>query len=394
MATIQSVKDKIQGLIDKSNEATGGSDTDLTTAIDNLIANQGGGGELVEKDINFYDYDGTRLYSYTLAEFQNLTELPPLPSHDGLICQEWNWTLDEIKAENSYVDVGATYITDDGKTRLYLDITLNGALTLNFTQTVGGGVTIDWGDGSATQTASGTTVAVTHTYAKAGEYVLTLLPTDSCTMALGGNAYSKSTFSGNDNYLYSALKKLEIGKNTNINGYGLYYAPFTTITMPNTCTILGTNGITNNSYLKCIVFPKSVTKFTTYLLRSCRGLEKIVFSSQITDLSESNLDYTSIETVVIPRGVTKMNMSTFRYNYFLKKIVFLGNMTSFGTYEISYCYALQEIDLSNCTGVPTLSDTAFTKLPTGCVIKVPSSLLDTFKTATNWTKFANQLVGV
>ena len=52
------------------------------------------------------------------------------------------------------------------------------------------------------------------------------------------------------------------------------------------------------------------------------------------------------------------------------------------------------LDFTRCTGVPTLSDTVFTDLPKGCVIKVPSSLLDTFKTATNWTKVASQLVGV
>ena len=70
----------------------------------------GGGGTPVsveEKDVNFYDYDGTRLYSYTLAEVQALTELPELPSHDGLICQGWNWTLADIKAENKETDVGA-----------------------------------------------------------------------------------------------------------------------------------------------------------------------------------------------------------------------------------------------------------------------------------------------
>lgn len=44
-----------------------------------------------ESDINFWDYDGTLLYAWTLAELATKTELPPLPSHDGLICQGWNW---------------------------------------------------------------------------------------------------------------------------------------------------------------------------------------------------------------------------------------------------------------------------------------------------------------
>lgn len=42
MATIQDVKTKIQGLIDKGNEATGGSDTDLSSVIGTLIGSMGG----------------------------------------------------------------------------------------------------------------------------------------------------------------------------------------------------------------------------------------------------------------------------------------------------------------------------------------------------------------
>ena len=37
-----------------------------------------------EKAVNFIDYDGTRLYSYSAEEFLTLTEFPPDPAHDGL----------------------------------------------------------------------------------------------------------------------------------------------------------------------------------------------------------------------------------------------------------------------------------------------------------------------
>lgn len=52
----------------------------------------GGGGitEPEEKDVDFIDYDGTLLYSYSADEFLEMTELPPNPSHDGLVAQGWN----------------------------------------------------------------------------------------------------------------------------------------------------------------------------------------------------------------------------------------------------------------------------------------------------------------
>ena len=60
-----------------------------------------------ESDINFWDYDGTLLYSWTLAELATKTELPPLPSHDGLICQGWHWTLQDIKDAGRELDIRA-----------------------------------------------------------------------------------------------------------------------------------------------------------------------------------------------------------------------------------------------------------------------------------------------
>lgn len=44
MATADSVKTKIQGLIDQANAATGGTDADLTNAVGSLIAGYGQGG--------------------------------------------------------------------------------------------------------------------------------------------------------------------------------------------------------------------------------------------------------------------------------------------------------------------------------------------------------------
>lgn len=131
MATIQSVKTKIQGLIDKSNEATGGSDTDLTTAIDSLIANQGGGidetffkslleGSITELTIGegcyirqygFYRY--TKLTKLTLSKscylnnyaFSNCTGLTEIRGRCGTIGQR------AFESCTALVKVDLDYIT-------------------------------------------------------------------------------------------------------------------------------------------------------------------------------------------------------------------------------------------------------------------------------------------
>lgn len=57
MATAESVKGKIQGLIDSANAATGNTDADLSTAVGSLIAGfgQGGGGYTNEQIIALAD---------------------------------------------------------------------------------------------------------------------------------------------------------------------------------------------------------------------------------------------------------------------------------------------------------------------------------------------------
>ena len=221
---------------------------EMTVAVQG-IQTGGEGSSASPKDVNFYDYDGTLLHSYTVAEAQALTELPPLPERAGLVCQGWNWTLDDIKAHNRAVDVGATYITDDGKTRLYIKIAAEGGMDvpLYFSQTIANGVIIDWGDGSVTQTLGGTgNVNTVHTYASIGEYVISLEVADGCTLGLGNDSGSYCVLGSSDNnsIVYcNMLQKVEVGASvTKIASYT--FRPcysLSNISIPDGVTIIGLN---------------------------------------------------------------------------------------------------------------------------------------------------------
>ena len=219
----------------------------------------GGGGETPASanwnDVTFIDYDGSVLYSYTLAEAQALTELPTLPSHDGLVCQGWNWTLEAIKALNRPVTVGAMYITDNGATRLHIRIATVGRMTvpLYIGQTVANGVSIDWGDGSAAETISGTgNVNTSHTYAEPGDYIISLMPQDGCTLSFGDGSTSCCVMGSTENnsrVYCNMLQEVYIGDGVTSIGNGAFYNCYSlaSITIPGGVTSIG-NGAFYNCY--------------------------------------------------------------------------------------------------------------------------------------------------
>ena len=140
--------------------------------------------EAPENDVNFYDYDGFRVASYTIAEAKALTALPTPPTHEGLTFQEWNWTLADIQGYNrQFADIGAHYSTNDGKCHVKIDLPDDGlSIKINLNQTVTRDTTIEWGDGTSktavTQNDIGN-IEKTHTYLQKGKYTIKLYKTDS-----------------------------------------------------------------------------------------------------------------------------------------------------------------------------------------------------------------------
>lgn len=140
----------------------------------------GGAEEAPENDVNFYDYDGFRVASYTIAEAKALTALPTPPIHTGLTFQEWNWSLADIQGYNRrYINIGANYIPTDGKIHIHYNITEQATIELGLSSWgTGNTVVVDFGDGT-TSTYSGTsytqTKVVSKTYSSTGSYDMTLI---------------------------------------------------------------------------------------------------------------------------------------------------------------------------------------------------------------------------
>ena len=387
----------------------------------------GGGQEVPEKDVNFIDYDGTVLYSYTAQEALALTALPANPSHEGLTAQGWNYTLAEVKTEVNSVGgatVGQMYVTDDGKTRLYCRFE-KGRLTPYLGLAVNGTIEVDWGDGSTTDTITGTSessvISTQHTYASAGDYVITIAVV-SGTFAISGTSsgsYILSTGTAQDQFsiIYlSAIKRIEVG-----NDVVLKEGAFERCYLMKTITIPSSLNVPARAFERCyslesIVFPDNLQTISSYVASNALSIRNVSIPPSVETISPSAFYLCRmLAWVNIPSSVTTIEDTVFSSCSSLLRIVFPPSITQIKQKTLYSCEVVMYVSLPSsvasinqqafysCVGMteyhikattpPTLNINAFNSNPPDVKIYVPTASLETYKTATNWSNYANKMVG-
>lgn len=417
---------------------------------------QSGGGEVVEveeKDVNFYDYDGTLLFSYTLAEVQALTELPTPPTHEGLVFDGWNWEYEDVIALDYPMDIGALYVTDDDKTRLYLEVEDEEGVDIELSISVNGNFAyVDFGDGSGEVSFGQHSGKMAHHYAK-GNYVLTLRKgaagftlgsTDSTYNILGlkHNSYtiglkkvemgSKISLAKNA-FAYTNIKTITFTKTTNVDAYLFDTSDIQYIVCPPTTTNTwwsggfmasckgisfpnGLKSVESPTFKGCgfshIYLPKSVTGIATSAFEAS-ALRKIVAKGDINlgnnvfqncplfakcevilSIIPANCFRScyNLEVVTMVEGLTDIKDQAFYQCYRIHELSFPKSLKTIATNAFYYCGAVK-FDFTKAEVVPTLANTsAFTGTPTYSKIIVPDALYDSWKAATNWSTYADRIV--
>ena len=396
-------------------------------------------------DVNFIDYDGTLLYSYTAEEFQALTAMPANPTHSGLTSQGWNWSLADAKSQVTAMgkcNIGQMYVTSDGATRIYIHLE-EGRLSPYCGFGVNGTAVIDWGDGSSTDTVTGTSVYTVkntqHVYSAAGDYMIKITVSSGSIQLFGNSSYGSyvlckgTSTSGTENNVYqNAIQKIEVGSNCSIGNYAFYYCySFSNITIPNGVTSIGKNafsncyslsnitipnGVTNigtdafyycyslsnitipdgvtsirnNAFSNCyslsnITIPNGVTNIGTYAFSGCYSLSNITIPDGVTSIGTNAFYYCqSLSNITIPNGVTSIRNNAFFNCYSLSNITIPDGVTSIGTNAFCSCYGLSFIKFESTTPPTVSNSNAWTGIPTDCIIYVPSGTLSAYTSATNY----------
>lgn len=388
-----------------------------------------------ESDINFWDYDGTLLYSWTLAELATKTELPPLPSHDGLVCQGWNWTLQDIKDAGRELDIGALYSTDDGKTRLYVDVDAEtwDDFVLNYWQGQKNATTVDWGDGTTPEAVNDYSyIEHRHVYASSGSYVITMSVKEGATMWLGHDSWMLIAKSEADSGRCAMLRRVEVGARvtTIANNTFQFCGRLESISIPQNVEVEGYATFNQATQLRVIVIQSITNVFRTFYncinLRAIAGpgtmgytdkytltntavrqlnaavtaaytvqsLERVhikAVNGQVGDFSACR----SLVEVTIPADATTFVAAAFSGDDALRRVTCLGDIASIPAQVFQRCYPLRFVDFTHCTAVPTLANVnAFDRTHAQLEIRVPASLVDAWKAATNWSSLADHIVGV
>lgn len=257
-----------------------------------------------EKDVNFYDYDGTITNSYTAQEFLALTTLPDNPTHEGLTSQGWNWTLTDAQdyvTKYGMLEIGQMYVTDDGATRIYVTLNDENNLSPIVGITVSGSATIDWGDNSQPNTITGTRQIVNtpHTYQATGDYVISIKANENSTIGFNGNSnYGSFLFYANDtnkNLVYQkCVNKIECGDNINFGLSTGYYD----------------NIFKNLISLETITMPNSIinANLSTYDFEKCYSLKHLTFPSNFESLGSYGvfIDTKNLLSISIPKNVNRV----------------------------------------------------------------------------------------
>ena len=312
------------------------------------------GAKVEPKDVNFYDYDGTLVYSYTKKEFGLMTALPANPMHEGLIGQGWNWQFANAKAyvqKYGVCEIGAMFITDDGKTRAVIDIgeTERLTATLQFTQSASNVVTVDWGDGTPTETAEEIQASLNHTYAQAGRYTITLEVAEGANYQIGNSGTYTGGFIGMGKHYSgrSILKELYVGANvTTVSGYGLWHQTnLELLTLPLAINTIATRGLEALIHLKALVIPSGVTVMEDYVCRCNYAMEVLCLPDTLKNIKSAFMTCVAVKRVTIPEGVTSIGLSAFQRCFSAVCINVPDTATVIGASAFASCYSLRSLNL-------------------------------------------------
>ncbi len=125
---------------------------------------------------------------------------------------------------------------------------------------------------------------------------------------------------------------------------------------------------------------------------NCHALKEIKLPMLVSNIGPyAFYNCYSLTSLILPERLMNIGNEAFSACYSLDRIVFPSTMTTIGNSIFNLCYRLSEIVLKS-TNPPALSaNNNFIKSNNTYKIYVPDESVDLYKTAANWTAYANHI---
>lgn len=170
-----------------------------------------------------------------------------------------------------------------------------------------------------------------------------------------------------------------------------------TFNVPTGTTIIGQAIFSNCSNLTSLTVPTTVTRLNDYAFQNCSNLTNVSDLSAVTYAGPYVFNNTKLSRIEMPSLTSNVNAYTFS-NCSNLTYVDLGKCNSILNNAFQNSNNIETLVLRKTGSISTLQNISIlssTKIGAGTgYIYVPDDLVDTYKFATNWTTFAEQIKGL
>lgn len=133
-----------------------------------------------------------------------------------------------------------------------------------------------------------------------------------------------------------------------------------------------------------------VTNIDYATFRLCSNLTSVTIPNSVTIIGRQAFDRcTNLTSITIPDSVTTIGESAFYDCNSLTSLIIPDSVTTIGNHAFGYCDRLTNIYLKSTTP-PSLGDTS--AIPTHTTIYVPVGSGDAYRNATNWSYHATRII--
>lgn len=158
--------------------------------------------------------------------------------------------------------------------------------------------------------------------------------------------------------------------------------------IPSTVTEIEGAAFSDCRSFTSLILPEGLTTIGEYFVDNCTGLTEIVIPNNVTSIGNyAFAGCTALASVTLPEHLVSMGNSAFRGCTSLTTIAIPESVTTIGANAFQGCTYLEYVVL--CCSPFAINASAFAN--TDCPFYVPAESVDTYKTTTGWSEYADRI---